>query len=100
MEDWKNSMTGKQWAELLTQKPELASPDVPWERLGILDWALLLKTQPQLEKFRPQLPPGCPYELLSIAEIMDLRREVEEDMKKYRELMKKKPTGHQMRRDN
>ena len=91
MEDRKNSMTGKQWAELLSQKPELASPDVLWERLGILDWALLLKTQPQLEKFRPQLPPGCPYELLSIAEIMDLHREVEEDMKKFREMMKKKP---------
>lgn len=49
----------------------------------IPDWALLLKTQPHLEKFKPPLPPGCPYELLSIAEILDLHREVMEDMKKY-----------------
>ena len=90
MEKRNDSMTGRQWAELLSQKPELASPDVPWERLGILDWALLLKTQPQLEKFRPQLPPGCPYELLSIAEIMDLRREVKEDMKKFRSSSKER----------
>ena len=83
------TITIRQWVELLSVHPELANHEVPWDKFHIDDWALLVQSQPQLEKFRPQLPEGSPYTLLSVAETIDLLQDFQKDYENFLKSKKK-----------
>lgn len=78
-----DNLTGKALAEYLLLHPEDANSECHWDTLCLADWANIVRSHPELERFRPQLPAESPYTLLSIEEIIDLHREFQNDLKKF-----------------
>ena len=76
-----DNLTGKALAEYLLLHPEEANSECHWETLCLRDWVRIIKAHPELERFRPQLPAENPYTLLSMEEIIDLHREIQNDLK-------------------
>ena len=77
-----DNLTGKALAEYILRHPEDANSEWHWDTLCLADWVNIVRSHPELERFRPQLPAESPYTLLSIEEIIDLHRELQNDLKK------------------
>ena len=77
-----DNLTGKALAEYLLLHPEDANSECHWNTISLTDWARIIRVHPELERFRPQLPAGSPYVLLSVEEIIDLHQKIQNDLKK------------------
>ena len=77
-----DNLTDKALVEYILRHPEDANSEWHWDTLCLADWVNIVRSHPELERFRPQLPAESPYTLLSIEEIIDLHRELQNDLKK------------------